>query len=142
MSSVNKAIILGRLGKDPEVRYMADGSAVANVSIATSYKWKDKASGEKREETEWHRVSFFGRIAEIAGQYLTKGSMAYVEGRLRTRKWTDKEGVERFTTEIVAETLQLIGGRAESDGQRPKKEPTPAARPAAKQSSLDDDIPF
>jgi single-strand DNA-binding protein len=98
MASVNKAIIVGNLGKDPEVRYTASGEAICNITVATSDTWKDKATGEKKEATEWHRISFFGKLAEIAGQYLKKGSQVYVEGSIRTRKWTDKEGQERYTT--------------------------------------------
>jgi single-strand DNA-binding protein len=111
MASVNKVIIVGNLGKDPEVRYMPSGSAICNVNIATTRTWKNKESGDKNEETEWHRVVFFDRQAEVAGEYLKKGSSVYVEGRLKTRKWTDKEGVERYTTEIVAEVMQLLGSR-------------------------------
>lgn len=113
MSSVNKAIILGRLGKDPEMRYMPNGDAVANVTIATSESWKDKQSGEKRETTEWHRVVFFRKLAEIAGQYLKKGSQVYIEGKITTRKWQDKDGQERYTTEIVANDMTMLGGRSE-----------------------------
>ena len=112
MASVNKVIIVGNLGKDPEVRYMPSGSAICNANIATTRAWKNKESGDKTEETEWHRVVFFDRQAEIAGEYLKKGSSVYVEGRLKTRKWTDKDGVERYTTEVVAEVMQLLGGRA------------------------------
>jgi len=116
MASINKVIIIGNLGRDPEIRYTPNGSAVCNVSLATTRNWKDKASGEKREETEWHRVVFFDRLAEIAGEYLKKGSSCYVEGRLRTRKWADKEGKDQYTTEVMAETLQLLGGRAGGGG--------------------------
>ena len=112
MASVNKVIIVGNLGKDPEVRYMPSGSAICNANIATTRAWKNKDSGDKMEETEWHRIVFFDRQAEIAGEYLKKGSSVYVEGRLKTRKWTDKDGVERYTTEIVADVMQLLGGRA------------------------------
>src|SRR5947199_8384040 len=112
MASVNKVILVGNLGRDPETRYMPDGAAITNVSIATSLQWTDKTSGEKKEETEWHRVVFRARLAEIAGEYLKKGSQVYVEGRLRTRKWQDKEGKDRYTTEIVADTLQMLGSRA------------------------------
>ena len=169
MASVNKVIIVGNLGKDPEVRYMPSGSAICNANIATSRVWKNKESGEKNEETEWHRVVFFDRQAEVAGEYLKKGSSVYVEGRLKTRKWTDKEGVERYSTEIVAETMQLLGSRqgaggnqgADDDGGAPSgygerggsSRPAPAARPAAAQKpaaskpatgfdNMDDDIPF
>ena len=111
MSSVNKVIIVGHLGRDPEMRTFPSGDAVANVTIATTDKWKDKQSGEMREATEWHRVVFNGRLAEIAGQYLRKGSLVYVEGSLRTRKWTDQSGVEKFTTEIRADQMQMLGAR-------------------------------
>ncbi|HVK55169.1 MAG TPA: single-stranded DNA-binding protein [Burkholderiales bacterium] len=111
MASVNKVILVGNLGRDPEVRYMPDGGAITNVSIATTDTWKDK-SGEKQEKTEWHRVVFYSRLAEIAGEYLKKGSQVYVEGRLQTRKWQDKDGVEKYTTEIVADRMQMLGGRS------------------------------
>ena len=113
MASVNKVILIGNLGRDPETRYMPEGGAVTNITLATSYQWKDKATGDKKEETEWHRVAFFGRLAEIAGEYLKKGSPVYVEGRLRTRKWTDKEGQERYSTEIVAEEMKMLGSRGD-----------------------------
>ena len=110
MASVNKVIIVGNVGRDPETRYMPSGDAVTNISVATSDRYKDKQSGEMKETTEWHRVAFFGKLAEIAGQYLKKGSQVYVEGRLRTRKWTDASGQEKYSTEIVAETMQMLGG--------------------------------
>ncbi|MGO3741103.1 single-stranded DNA-binding protein [Kerstersia sp.] len=116
MASVNKVIIVGNLGRDPEVRYSADGAAICNVSVATTSQWKDKASGDRREETEWHRVVFYGRLAEIAGEYLKKGRSIYLEGRLKTRKWTDKENIERYTTEIVADQMQMLGGREDGGG--------------------------
>ncbi|MBI1396647.1 MAG: single-stranded DNA-binding protein [Betaproteobacteria bacterium] len=115
MASVNKVILVGNLGRDPEVRYTPDNNAVANVSIATTDVWRDK-SGEKQERTEWHRVAFFGKLAEIAGEYLKKGSQVYVEGRLQTRKWQDKEGQERYTTEIVADRMQMLGSRGGMGG--------------------------
>ncbi len=151
MASVNKAILIGNLGRDPEVRYMPDGQAVANVSLATTETWKDK-SGEKQEQTEWHRVAFFGKLAEIAGEYLKKGSPIYVEGRIRTRKWQDKEGQERYTTEIVADRMQMLGSRsgmgggaaAESGSER--SAPAPAAgqgkATGSKFDDFEDDIPF
>jgi single-strand DNA-binding protein len=154
MASVNKVILVGNLGRDPETKYMPDGAAITNVSIATSYQWTDKASGEKKEETEWHRVMFRGRLAEIAGEYLKKGSQVYVEGRLRTRKWQDKEGQERYTTEIVADTLQMLGSRSgsgepreprgESVGARAAetKPAPPPKKPAGKFDDMEDDIPF
>lgn len=113
MASVNKVIIVGNLGKDPEVRYMPSGDAIANIAVATSFKSKDKNTGEQKETTEWHRISFFGRLAEVVSQYLKKGSTVYVEGRLQTRKYTDKDGIERYATEIVAENMQMLGGRSE-----------------------------
>jgi len=156
MASVNKVILIGNLGKDPEVRYAPSGSAICNVTLATSRQWKDKTSGEKQEETEWHRVVFYDRLAEIAGEYLKKGRPVYVEGRLKTRKWTDKEGVEKYTTEIVADQMQLLGSRegmGEGGGEggggmrsAPASRPA-ASKPAAQKSStgfddMDDDIPF
>ena len=171
MASVNKVIVLGNLGKDPEVRYMPSGSAICNVTVATSRQWKNKDSGDKMEETEWHRVSLFDRQAEIAGEYLKKGSSVYFEGRLKTRKWTDKEGVDRYTTEIIADVMQLLGSRQGAGGaggdeeggggghsersapqraapaSRPQASaPAPASRPAPKSATgfdnMDDDIPF
>jgi single-strand DNA-binding protein len=162
MASVNKVIIVGNLGRDPEVRYMPSGDAIANIAVATSYKSKDRNTGEQKEQTEWHRIAFFGRLAEIVAQYLKKGSSVYVEGRLQTRKYTDKDGVERYTTEIIAENMQMLGGRQGMGGgdmddgggyeapQRaaPQRQapPAPAARPAPKPapnfSDMDDDIPF
>lgn len=115
MASVNKVILVGNLGRDPETRYTQEGSAICNISVATTSQWKDRNSGERREETEWHRVTFYGRLAEIAGQYLKKGRSVYVEGRLKTRKYTDKAGVERYATDIIAEQMQMLGGR-DSDG--------------------------
>jgi len=112
MASLNRATLIGNLGKDPEIRYTPDGAAVCNVSIATTSTWRDKASGERREETEWHRVVFYGRLAEIAGEYLRKGRTVFVEGRLKTRKWQDKEsGTDRYSTEIIADQIQMLGGR-------------------------------
>ena len=163
MASINKVILVGNLGRDPETRYMPDGGAVTNVSIATTDTWKDKTSGEKKEATEWHRVVFFNRLAEIAGEYLKKGSQVYVEGRLRTRKWQDKEGQDKYTTEIVCDTMQMLGGRqgqgtgegggrgerGEPDSRggppaegRPEGRPAPAKKPAGKFDDMEDDIPF
>ncbi len=150
---VNKVILVGNLGKDPEVRYSPNGSAVANVTIATSESWKDKTSGEKQERTEWHRIVFFGRLAEIAGEYLKKGAQIYVEGRLQTRKWQDKDGKDRYTTEIVANEMQMLGSRAGAGmPSEPAHEPAGAHEPAAARSGgsvakapagdFDDDIPF
>jgi single-strand DNA-binding protein len=160
MASVNKVIIVGNLGRDPEMRSFPNGDRVANVTIATTDKWKDKQTGEPKEATEWHRVVFNGRLAEIAGEYLRKGSQVYVEGSLRTRKWTDQQGVEKFTTEIRADTMQMLGGRqgmgapsGDDDGGGMRR-PQPASRaapmaskPAASKPStgfddMDDDIPF
>jgi single-strand DNA-binding protein len=116
MASVNKVIIVGNLGRDPEVRYMPSGSAICNVTVATTRQWKNKDSGEKMEETDWHRIVFFDRMAEIAGEYLKKGRSVYVEGRLRTRKWADKDGKDQYTTEIVATDMQMLGGREGAGG--------------------------
>ena len=110
MASINKVMLIGNLGKDPEIRYMPSGDAIANLTLATTENWKDKA-GEKQEKTEWHRVSMFGRLAEIAGEYLKKGSSVYIEGKLQTRKWQDKDGIEKYSTEVVAETMQMLGSR-------------------------------
>lgn len=153
MASVNKVIVVGNLGRDPETRYMPDGTALTNVSVATTFAWNDKASGEKKEETEWHRVNFRGRLAEVAGEYLKKGSQVYVEGRLRTRKWQDKEGQDRYTTEIVAERMQMLGSRSGMGGSEarepretreppPEGEAKPAKKPAGQFQDMDDDIPF
>ena len=116
MASVNKVILIGNLGRDPEVRYTPNGSAICNVSIATTRSWKNKDSGERQEETEWHRVVFYDRLAEIAGEYLKKGRSVYVEGRLKTRKWTDKDGAEKYTTEVIATDMTLLGSRNDAGG--------------------------
>jgi single-strand DNA-binding protein len=146
---VNKAIIVGNLGRDPEVRYSASGSAIANVTVATTDSWKDRQSGERQERTEWHRVVFFNRLAEIAGEYLKKGSQVFIEGRIQTRKWEDKDGNERWTTEIVANEMQMLGSRgggSMSDG--PPDDSGTAPAPSSSGSSgfsdseFDDDIPF
>ena len=150
MASVNKVIIVGNLGKDPEVRYTPNGDSVTNVTIATTDTWKDKGTGEKKEATEWHRVVFFGKLAEIAGQYLKKGRQVYVEGALRTRKWTDKEGHERYTTEIVANEMKMLGSREgmsdapprESGGGGAGGRPAAAPQPASSFNDFEDDIPF
>jgi single-strand DNA-binding protein len=169
MASVNKVIIVGNLGRDPEIRYMPSGDAIANIAVATSYRSKDRNTGEQKELTEWHRISFFGRLAEIVGQYLKKGSSVYVEGRLQTRKYTDKDGIEKYATDIIAENMQMLGGRGDSGGgmgggmgggddmgydapaarpaprpqaAAPAPAPRPAARPAPNFSDMDDDIPF
>lgn len=148
MASVNKVILIGNLGKDPEVRYMPSGEAITNITVATTDTWKDK-SGEKQERTEWHRIAFFGRLAEIAGEYLKKGNPVYVEGRLQTRKWQDKEGKDRYTTEIVAERMQMLGSRGGGSdapyGGESASRSTPAAgaqKPPADFNDFDDDIPF
>ena len=172
MASVNKVIIVGNLGRDPETRYMPSGDAMTSIAVATTDSWKDKATGEKKEQTEWHRISFFGKLAEIAGQYLKKGSQVYIEGSLRTRKYTDKDGVEKYSTEIKAETMQMLGSRqgmgggagaGMDDGGGYSSAPParqnananagagggnagggsrPAPRPAPNFSDMDDDIPF
>lgn len=139
MASVNKVIIVGNLGRDPEMRTMPNGSAVVNFSVATTRTWKDKA-GEKQQETEWHRLTAYDKLAEIIGQYLKKGSQAYIEGRLRTRKWTDESGADRYSTEIVAETLQMLGSAAVYAGPAPA--PRQAAPATEGEPDWDDDIPF
>ncbi len=166
MASVNKVILVGNLGRDPEVRYSAEDSAICNISIATTSQWKDRTSGERREETEWHRVVFYNRLAEIAGEYLRKGRPVYVEGRLRTRKWMGQDGQERFTTEIIAEQMQMLGGR-DGSGEGYGNSPQPEQRqpqgqqrnnyaeatgrgqqqrqappPSDNLADMDDDIPF
>jgi single-strand DNA-binding protein len=167
MASLNKVILIGNLGKDPETRYAPSGDAICNITVATSETWKDKTSGEKKEQTEWHRVVFFGRLAEIAAQYLRKGSQVYVEGRLQTRKWQDKDGQDRYTTEIRADEMKMLGSRQGAGGDAPMRQDdgggydaAPAAkapaRPAPQQPApakapsqsgggfgdFDDDIPF
>ncbi|MEP6607139.1 MAG: single-stranded DNA-binding protein [Burkholderiaceae bacterium] len=159
MASVNKVILIGNLGRDPETRYTADGAAITNITIATSDRWKDKATGEMKEATEWHKVAFFGRLAEIAGEYLKKGRPVYVEGKLRTRKWQDKEGQDKYTTEIIADNMQMLGSRegmggasgdfdAAENSRAPARASTPSggAHSAPKSTpsvaEMDDDIPF
>ena len=144
---VNKVILIGNLGQDPDVRYMPNGNAVANVSLATSESWKDKNTGETQEKTEWHRVVFFRRLAEIAGEYLKKGSKVYVEGRLQTRKWQDQSGQDRYTTEIIADQMQMLdsrGGSAAFEGSSSSQQDyAPASSPSpAPDDGFDDDIPF
>jgi single-strand DNA-binding protein len=144
MASVNKVILVGNLGRDPETRYAPNGDAICNITVATTDNWKDKQTGEKKELTEWHRVSFYGRLAEIAGQYLKKGSPVYVEGSLRTRKWQDKEGNDRYTTEIRAEQMQMLGSRPAGGDTAPARQ-APATRSGSGASAgghPDDDIPF
>ncbi len=141
MASVNKVILVGALGRDPETRYATSGDAICNFSMATSESWKDKASGEKKEKTEWHRISSFGKLAEICGEYLKKGSQVYVEGKLQTRKWQNKEDKDQYTTEVVIDRMQMLGGK-------PSGESAPKDQPAANKSGkggiedMDDDIPF
>ena len=152
MASVNKVILVGNLGADPETRYLSSGDAVTNVRLATTESWKDKASGEKKEMTEWHRVVFYRRLAEIAGQYLKKGSSVYIEGRLRTRKWQDKDGQDRYTTEINGDSLKMLGSRPTGSDSAPASRPAqgaPAAPAAATGgggqggfNDFEDDIPF
>ncbi len=144
MASVNKVILVGNLGKDPDVRYAANGDAICNLTIATTESWKDKNSGEKKEQTEWHRVVIYRKLAEIAGQYLSKGSQVYIEGKLKTRKWQDKDGQDKYTTEIVADEMNMLGGGSGSgDKTHPKREEP--RKPAPSKPSFDDlsdDIPF
>lgn len=165
MASVNKVILVGNLGRDPEVRYNPEGGAICNMSVATTSSWKDKATGEKREETEWHRVVLYNRLAEIAGEYLKKGRSVYLEGRLKTRKWQDKDtGADRYSTEVVADQMQMLGGRDEGDSAPPERQPqraaaqrptsqrneyanqrggpSPQSSPPANLADMDDDIPF
>ena len=150
MASVNKVILIGNLGADPETRYSTEGAAITNIRMATTDRWKDKGSGEMREQTEWHRVVFFGRLAEIAGEYLKKGSPVYVEGRLRTRKWTDKEGNDRYTTEITADQMQLLGSRGgagepamrDSGGEGATPRGGGGQKSSRGPEDLEDDIPF
>ena len=148
---VNKAIIVGTLGQDPEIRYTANGGAVANISVATNESWRDKATGEAQERTEWHRIVMFGKLAEIAQQYLKKGSQAYFEGRIQTRKWQDQSGNDRYSTEIVANEMQMLGGRAGGGGGAPmgsggQSQSQPQSKPAPTETApMDDgfdDIPF
>jgi len=144
---VNKVILIGNLGKDPEVRYMPNGNAVANITLATSESWKDKTSGEQQEKTEWHRIVMFRRLGEIAGEYLKKGSKVYIEGKLQTRKWQDNSGNDRYTTEIVADQMQMLdsrGGSSANFSSESKSAPAMAPAPAAAAAGgdFDDDIPF
>ena len=147
MASVNKVILIGHLGADPDTRYMPNGDQVANIRLATTETWKDKNSGEKRELTEWHRVVFYRRLAEIVGQYLKKGSQIYIEGRIRTRKWQDKDGQDRYTTEVEANELQMLGSRqggGQGSSDRGDSQPAPRQgdKPKASFDDLGDDIPF
>jgi single-strand DNA-binding protein len=143
---INKVILVGNLGADPDTRYMPSGGAVTNLSIATSESWKDKQSGEQKERTEWHKVAMFGRLAEISAEYLRKGSQVYIEGKLRTRKWQDKDGNDRWTTEIIADEMQMLGGRgggggAPMSGGDSYSQPSQPSR-APEPDDFDDDIPF
>jgi single-strand DNA-binding protein len=155
MASINKVIIVGNLGRDPETRYTTNGEGICNIAVATSDRWKDKNTGEQREATEWHRITFFGKLAEIAGQYLKKGSQVYVEGKLRTRKYTDKDGIEKYATDIIGDQMQMLGSRQgsgePSDDYSSSRAPAarssgggakPAAKSGANLSNMDDDIPF
>lgn len=137
MASVNKATLIGNLGKDPEIRYAASGDAIANFSLATTENWKDKASGEKKEATEWHRCVAYGKLAEIIGQYVKKGSSLYVEGSIHTRKWTDKDGQDRYSTEIKVSEMKMLGGKQESQPQQ-----APQAKKVSHGDELESDIPF
>ena len=147
---INKVIIVGNVGGDPETRYMPSGSAVTNLTVATNESWKDKQTGEKKERTEWHRVAMFNRLAEIAAEYLRKGSQVYIEGKLRTRTWQDKDGQDRYTTEIIADEMQMLGGRGGSGdfgggnqgGGRPQNQGGGNAPPQPGPDDFDDDIPF
>ena len=154
MASVNKVIIVGNLGRDPETRHASSGDAICNITVATTETWKDKNTGEKREAAEWHRVVFFGKLAEIAGQYLRKGSQVYLEGKLTTRKWQDKDGQDRYTTEILADELKMLGSRSDggdasgsstrqqaAPASQPRQSPPPAPKNAGS-GGFDDDIPF
>jgi len=145
MASVNKVIIVGNIGQDPETRFMPNGEAVTNISVATQDKWKDKSTGEPKFHTEWHRITFYRKLAEIAGQYLKKGSQVYIEGKLQTRKWTDKDGIERYTTEIIADTMQMLGGKQNAQEDAPQDKPqarqAAASKPAPNFNDMDD-IPF
>jgi single-strand DNA-binding protein len=163
MASVNKVILIGNLGRDPEVRYAPSGAAICNITLATSRSWKDKQTGDRQEETEWHRIVFYDRLAEIAGEYLKKGKSVYVEGRLKTRKWTDKDGVEKYTTEVIAQEMTMLGsregggmsgggdemggGRSPAPARQSPASSSAAPKPAPSKSStgfddMDDDIPF
>jgi single-strand DNA-binding protein len=147
MASVNKVILVGNLGADPETRYLPSGDAVSNIRLATTDRYKDKSSGEMVESTEWHRVSFFGKLAGIVAEYLKKGSSVYIEGRIKTRKWTDKDGAEKYSTEIIADQMQMLGGRGGDAGSAPQRQQQSkpqqrAKQPAPADDQFDDDIPF
>ena len=145
MASINKVIIVGNLGRDPETRYTTGGEAICNIAVATSDRWKDKATGEQREATEWHRISAFGKLAEIMGQYLKKGSQVYIEGKIRTRKYTDKDGIEKFATDIIADQMQMLGGKSEGTQEQskpPARSEASAGRGVSSTEQIDDSIPF
>ena len=143
MASVNKVIIVGNLGADPESRFAPSGDAICNIRVATSEAWKDRQTGERKEATEWHRINFYGKLAEIAGQYLRKGSQVYIEGSLRTRKWTDKDGQEKYSTEIRADEMKMLGGKPEGQQQAAPQRQAPRQAPQqAGSMDMDDDIPF
>lgn len=137
---INKVIIIGNLGKDPEMKYTASGAAIANITVATSETWNDKQSGEKQEKTEWHRIVAFGRLAEIMGEYIQKGSQVYIEGKLQTRKWQDKDGNDRYTTEVVARDMQMLGGKGQA--AKPQQSQGFRDKPETQSDFADDDIPF
>ena len=145
---INKVIVVGNLGQDPDTRYMPSGSAVTNITVATNESWKDKQTGEQKDRTEWHKVAMFGRLAEIAAEYLRKGSQVYIEGKLRTRKWQDKDGKDRYTTEIIADEMQMLGGRGGAGGSAPMQDDRPpqgapsSPPPQGSSDDFDDDIPF
>lgn len=151
MASINKVILIGNLGKDPELKFLPSGQPVANFPIATSEKWKDKSTGETKEQTEWHNIIMFGKLAEIAGQYLKKGSSVFVEGRLQTRKWQDKNGQDRYTTEIIANEMKMLGGRGDQSSSQPAQQSRSQSNQDARNratfdaqapAGFDDDIPW
>ena len=139
---INKVIIVGNLGQDPDTRYMPSGAAVTNFTVATNESWKDKQTGEQKDRTEWHRVAMFGRLAEVAAEYLRKGSQVYIEGKLRTRKWQDRDGKDRYTTEIIADEMQMLGGRGGGSAPMSSESAPVSASPQPPADDLDDDIPF
>ncbi len=139
---INKVIIVGNLGQDPDTRYMPSGGAVTNFTVATNESWKDKQTGEQKDRTEWHKVAMFGRLAEISAEYLRKGSQVYIEGKLRTRKWQDRDGNDRYTTEIIADEMQMLGGRGGGSAPMGSGDPGPGSKPQPPADDFDDDIPF
>jgi single-strand DNA-binding protein len=143
--SVNKCVLIGHCGRDPSIRYSAEGQAMTSIALATSSSWKDKATGEKREETEWHNLVFYGRLAEVAGEYLKKGMQVYVEGRLKTRKWEDKNQVTRYSTEVICDQMQMLGGKQKTEEASPSAPATQPQRTSTKANTvadMDDDCPF